>query len=232
MSNDIKVGDVLRRVTDSSAHFTMGNDYEVLEADRGLVQVNDDDGWRYNLSEESVRVNFTILRETPQLVRDISTIRVGSLVRVVNANPDETDPDDSGYYANGDIFEVGQTWFGGITTTQGIEMYDTEVEKVVRAGASDEPAKVDLTLGSPGISNDAVNQPNHYTQGKFETIEVIEEFTTGYEDGFVAYCVGNAVKYLARAPFKHDTPIEDLRKAARYLDYAIKRQEEIARDSD
>lgn len=67
---------------------------------------------------------------------------------------------------------------------------------------------------------DAVNSPNHYTQGKFETIEIIEEITKGYSDGYVAYCVGNALKYLARAPFKHGEPSEDLSKAAKYLAFA------------
>lgn len=70
--------------------------------------------------------------------------------------------------------------------------------------------------------NDAVNHPSHYTQGRFETIEVIEEIAGGYDNGYVAYCVGNAIKYLSRAPHKHATPVEDLRKAATYLDFAIK----------
>lgn len=71
--------------------------------------------------------------------------------------------------------------------------------------------------------NDAVDSPSHYKLGKFETIEVIEEITKGYDDGFVAHCAGTAIKYIARAPHKHDTPLEDLRKAARYLDFAIER---------
>lgn len=72
---------------------------------------------------------------------------------------------------------------------------------------------------------DAVNHPNHYTQGRFETIEIIEEVTQGYSDGYVSYCVGNALKYLARAPFKHESPAEDIFKAKKYLDFAIKRLE-------
>jgi len=70
---------------------------------------------------------------------------------------------------------------------------------------------------------DAVNSPTHYTQGKFETIEIIEEITKGYSDGYVAYCVGNTLKYLARAPHKHAEPTEDLRKASKYLEFAIGR---------
>jgi hypothetical protein len=67
------------------------------------------------------------------------------------------------------------------------------------------------------------DHPSHYTTGKFETIEVIEEITQGYEDSYVGYCVGNTIKYLARAPHKHDTPEEDLRKAAKYIEFALKR---------
>lgn len=90
-------------------------------------------------------------------------------------------------------------------------------------------AYADLSEGPMG---DAVDSPQHYKRGKFETIEVIEEITQGYDDGFVAHCAGTAIKYIARAPYKHVTPTEDLRKAAKYLEFAIKRleaaEEEVA----
>lgn len=73
--------------------------------------------------------------------------------------------------------------------------------------------------------DEMVHHPNHYTSGRFEAIEVIEDVTKGYEDGYVAYCVGNTQKYIKRAPFKHATPLEDLRKAAKYLEFAIKHLE-------
>lgn len=76
---------------------------------------------------------------------------------------------------------------------------------------------------SDETSQDAVNSPNHYTQGRFETIEIIGEITQGYSDGYVAYCVGNALKYLARAPFKHGDPTEDLAKAGAYINFALER---------
>lgn len=72
--------------------------------------------------------------------------------------------------------------------------------------------------------SDAVN-PDHYKRGKYETIEVIEEITAGYSDGFVAHCAGTAIKYIARAPYKHATPLEDLKKSRKYLEFAIKRLE-------
>lgn len=64
---------------------------------------------------------------------------------------------------------------------------------------------------------DAVNSPAHYKRGDLETIDIIAHITAGYDDPFVAYCVGNAVKYEDRAPYKHDSPAECLRKAAWYL---------------
>ena len=65
--------------------------------------------------------------------------------------------------------------------------------------------------------SDNVNHPSHYTKGKHETIDIIEHITSGYADPFVAYCVGNTTKYIDRAPYKHGSPSEDLRKAAWYL---------------
>lgn len=72
------------------------------------------------------------------------------------------------------------------------------------------------------VEQDYVNSPSHYTQGKFEVIEVIEQVTSGYKDGFVSYNVGNVLKYISRAPYKHDDGgITDLKKAAKYLEFAI-----------
>ncbi len=70
---------------------------------------------------------------------------------------------------------------------------------------------------------DNVDSPQHYQAGRIETIEMIEDVTKGYSDGFVSYCVGNALKYLARAPYKHGDPTEDIAKAAKYLSFALER---------
>ena len=61
---------------------------------------------------------------------------------------------------------------------------------------------------------------------------MIEEITQGYSDGFVAHCVGTAVKYLSRSPFKHEDPSTDLHKAAKYLEFAINHMDEIAKHMD
>lgn len=66
---------------------------------------------------------------------------------------------------------------------------------------------------------DSVNSPRHYNQGKFETIDVIEDIV---EDG-QSYLLGNVVKYISRYRFKNG--VEDLKKAKWYLDRLIVKME-------
>lgn len=42
-----------------------------------------------------------------------------------------------------------------------------------------------------------VNHPSHYNQGKYEVIDVIEDWKLGF-------CLGNAVKYIARCRYKRN----------------------------
>jgi hypothetical protein len=63
---------------------------------------------------------------------------------------------------------------------------------------------------------DPVNHPPHYTFGKIEVIDAIEDWQLDY------HC-GNVVKYIARAGRKNPaTKVEDLKKAMWYLDRKIK----------
>ncbi|WP_422404517.1 DUF3310 domain-containing protein [Mammaliicoccus sp. JADD-157] len=70
-------------------------------------------------------------------------------------------------------------------------------------------------------TEDIVNNPSHYNSGNIETIDLIKEVVSGYDDSFVAHCVGTATKYISRAPFKHDDHTIDLKKAVAYLNFAI-----------
>ena len=64
-----------------------------------------------------------------------------------------------------------------------------------------------------------VDHPSHYNMGKFEAIDVIEDWNLGFN-------LGNTVKYISRAGHKDkDKVIEDLKKAAWYLDREIRRIE-------
>ena len=66
---------------------------------------------------------------------------------------------------------------------------------------------------------DMVNHPPHYTSGDIECIDAIEA-ALGRE-GFVAYCLGNALKYIWRSGLK-DNEDEDLKKAIWYLERSIR----------
>lgn len=63
--------------------------------------------------------------------------------------------------------------------------------------------------------NDTVNHPAHYTSGRIEVIDFIEDQKLGYH-------LGNAVKYICRAGKKDPAKTaEDLRKAVWYLERYI-----------
>jgi len=72
---------------------------------------------------------------------------------------------------------------------------------------------------------DNVNHPAHYTLGNIECIEAIES-ALGHS-GFLAYCKGNAIKYLWRAGSKNDM-VEDLSKARWYINKSIEHLTEDA----
>lgn len=62
-----------------------------------------------------------------------------------------------------------------------------------------------------GPENDNINHPKHYTDGKYEVTDFIEEKGLGFH-------LGNTVKYICRAGKKDpDKKIEDLKKAYWYL---------------
>jgi hypothetical protein len=63
---------------------------------------------------------------------------------------------------------------------------------------------------------DPINHPAHYTEhpSGIECIEVTEHFN---------FNCGNAIKYIWRADLKHASPLEDLRKAAWYINREIQR---------
>ena len=62
--------------------------------------------------------------------------------------------------------------------------------------------------------NDTVNNPEHYNRNGIEVIDVIETYTPNSPQ------LANVLKYVCRHSYK-GKPLEDLRKAAWYLDRAI-----------
>ena len=66
-------------------------------------------------------------------------------------------------------------------------------------------------------AKEMVNHPSHYNMGKYEAIDVIEDWQLNFN-------LGNTVKYISRAGHKDDI-VQDLKKALWYLEREIKRIE-------
>jgi hypothetical protein len=113
-----------------------------------------------------------------------------------------------------------------------MDIYDGGVYEIQRKGGSAVRFKNHLEwaflhkwLEPPPTVNecltvDNVNHPAHYNQGGIECIDAIKAATGS---GFVKYCTGNVIKYLWR--YDNKGGAEDLKKAAWYLDRAIKEME-------
>ena len=61
----------------------------------------------------------------------------------------------------------------------------------------------------PHGTTEHVNHPNHYNKGRFEVIEVIEDWGLGFN-------LGNAIKYIGRCEHKENKK-QDLEKALWYI---------------
>lgn len=99
------------------------------------------------------------------------------------------------------------------------EMSYADVEYLfsVINGTNNEPEEFE-----PVEDFDPVDRPKHYTDGKIEVIDFIEDKGLGF-------CLGNAVKYIARAGKKDPTKeVEDINKAIWYLNRYLKELEEGA----
>ena len=63
---------------------------------------------------------------------------------------------------------------------------------------------------TPQYAEDMVNSPSHYNFGDIEVVDFIDQVTKHYNSD-VAYHIGNAIKYISRAPHKNGK--EDVAKA-------------------
>lgn len=66
---------------------------------------------------------------------------------------------------------------------------------------------------------DEVNHPEHYTAGKYETIDIIKDSVDDYK----SYVHGNIIKYILR--YKKKGGVQDLKKAQVYLNWLIQEEE-------
>jgi hypothetical protein len=86
---------------------------------------------------------------------------------------------------------------------------------MINLARREDGAIIDLNKGGEVISPpDVVNHPPHYKAGGIETIDFIEAKDLNYR-------LGNVVKYVSRAGRKDSDPVQDLQKAAWYLQREI-----------
>lgn len=73
------------------------------------------------------------------------------------------------------------------------------------------------------IENETITRPSHYCIGKFETIDVLQNY---FHDDPLLW---NAGKYILRSPYK-GKQVEDLKKCKRLIDYKLKELEDEGTD--
>lgn len=108
-------------------------------------------------------------------------------------------------------------WYAEVENAGGYKFTLTDNDDFIRVN---EPftRKVDMKEGQ-----DMVNEPPHYQFGKFSARMIIELVGKTYKSASVFYHVGNALKYLMRAPRKNG--LEDLKKAKQSVEFAIENWE-------
>ena len=77
-----------------------------------------------------------------------------------------------------------------------------------------------LRIENPWKVSDAVNSPAHYTRGKQEAIDIIEEAIKDAPDPKSGMLQAQVLKYLLRLWLK-DNPEQDARKAQWYLNRLV-----------
>lgn len=90
--------------------------------------------------------------------------------------------------------------------TNGNEIYEEESTNDAPTYAQEQLADIER--------REAVNHPSYYKTGGIEAIDVIEAWN-------LDFCLGNTIKYISRAGRKSDKVLEDLEKAAWYLNREI-----------
>lgn len=172
--------------------------------------------------------------------------QVGDLIRIVNAVVDEQydngdifEVDELALYS-GDVYGINPQYIG--------RLYIEEDEYVIhrKAGEEDSGKKPSCqncgaSLGTNGYdgycdvacksdytgvreeyllgqSADAVNSPQHYTQGRVEVIDIIEDAVEGATP-FEAVCQANILKYTLR--YRAKNGVTDLLKAKWYLERLV-----------
>lgn len=127
------------------------------------------------------------------------------------------------YISGEGYYQLKEDWSGFLFSGEMLEYATgTAVDTLVVDG-NEKESETWFKLTGNGLNygftvKEMVCHPNHYNQGKFEVIDVINDWKLDFN-------LGNTIKYIARAKHK-GKELEDLKKARWYLDYEIRRLEE------
>lgn len=134
------------------------------------------------------------------VVNDLGASKYSSGMRVIGK---VVEIDGKGNYA---IIESLPKHRYEITDFNDFEVWAKEIEnKTERMGLDKQSNDVQQRK-----RKDNVNSPSHYNFGDIEVVDFIDQVTKHYNSD-VAYHIGNAIKYISRAPHKNGK--EDVAKA-------------------
>ena len=98
-----------------------------------------------------------------------------------------------------------------------MKVYSPVIARALTMGGPPAGFPIDLLEGAH--VQETVEHPPHYTFGKYEVIDVIEDWVLNFH-------LGNTVKYIARAGKKDPAKrTEDLKKALWYLQREIEKSQ-------
>ena len=100
------------------------------------------------------------------------------------------------------------------------EKFKKEYETFENFVEEDEPRSFLGSMARQIQKADRVNSPSHYTSGKVEAIDTIEDAIKDAPSVDCGFLQGQVLKYLLRIWLK-DNPLEDARKARWYLERLI-----------
>ena len=134
--------------------------------------------------------------------------KVGDRVILLSISPNEDDLEEGMFRYLGKTMTINQVVFNESYCMEEdggqYEWYDEDILGLMENCISTNPS---------GLRVNMVENPPHYTQGKYEVIDVIEDWQLSFHEA-------NVVKYVARAKFKGNE-FQDLKKARFYLDRKI-----------
>ena len=134
------------------------------------------------------------------VVNDLGASKYSSGMRVIGK---VVEIDDKGNYA---IIESLPKHRYEITDFNDFELWSKQIEdKTERMGLNKQTNDLQQRK-----RKDNVNSPSHYNFGDIEVVDFIDQVTKHYNSD-VAYHIGNAIKYISRAPHKNGK--EDVAKA-------------------